>query len=129
MGLNVWQKDGEGRWLAGSFSGMFVWDRTDGKVLDFFTGDEVHEVSGPPFGKRAVSGCIYGISSVLFIVEYEKAQIQCLCRKNFPHFLCLYGILLWKYIQGGFIPCLVKELWFISSLRDWLQCGVYIQDL
>lgn len=72
MGLNVWQKDGEGRWLAGSFSGMFVWDRTDGKVLDFFIGDEVHEVSGPPFGKRAVSGCISGISSVPFIVEYEK---------------------------------------------------------
>lgn len=73
MGLNVWQKDGEGGWLAGSFSGMFVWGRTDGKVLDFFSGDEVHEVSGPPFGKRAVSGCISGIRSVPFIiVEYEK---------------------------------------------------------
>lgn len=72
MGLNVWQKDSDKRWMAGSFSGMFVWDRINGKIFDFFTGYEVHEVSGPPFGKQAISGCISDMKSEPIIIDYEK---------------------------------------------------------
>ena len=56
MGLNVFQKDNAGRWLCGSFSGMFVWDRKHGRVIDYFTGEPAPEKAGPPFGKRAISG-------------------------------------------------------------------------
>lgn len=55
MGLNVWQKDGGGRWLCGSFSGLFVWDRQAGTSTDYFTGEPA-QGGGAPFGKKAVSG-------------------------------------------------------------------------
>ena len=46
MGLNVWQKDSCGNWLTGSFSGMYVWDRSRQVSTDYFTGEEAEE-----FGK------------------------------------------------------------------------------
>lgn len=39
MGINVFEKIGEGKWLIGSFAGLFVWDRNDGTTTDFITGD------------------------------------------------------------------------------------------
>lgn len=71
MGLNVMQPDGQGRWLCGSFSGMYVWDRGHGISLDYFTGQPVREVSGPPFGKRAVSGYSRDFGQVPVVVEYH----------------------------------------------------------
>ena len=56
MGLNVWQRDGQGRWLCGSFSGMFAWDRQRGTATDYFTGEPASEKAGAPFGKKAVAG-------------------------------------------------------------------------
>lgn len=56
MGLNVWQPVGGGRWLCGSFSGMYVWDRRHGTVTDYFTGRPASGKAGPPFGKKAVAG-------------------------------------------------------------------------
>lgn len=46
----------EGEWIVGSFSGLYRWNREKGTVTDYFTGDEVEDVSGPPFGKYAVAG-------------------------------------------------------------------------
>lgn len=56
MGLNVWRKDARGRWLCGSFSGMYVWDMQSGEVTDYFTGRKAVNVSGAPFGKTPVAG-------------------------------------------------------------------------
>lgn len=56
MGLNVWERGADGSWLCGSFSGMFRWDRQAGTVNDYFSGETVREVSGPPFGKYAAAG-------------------------------------------------------------------------
>ena len=56
MGLNVWQQDGKGRWLCGSFSGMYIWDRLQGTVTDYFTGEPALEKAGAPFGKKAITG-------------------------------------------------------------------------
>lgn len=83
MGLNVWQKDREGRWLVGSFSGMFVWNRANGKVHDYFTGNEVHEVTGPPFGQRAVSGCVSGWQSAPLVVEYVQGTASLTMPESF----------------------------------------------
>lgn len=67
MGLNVWEKDVNGDWLCGSFSGMFHIDRHTGSVTDFFSGEIAEPVSGPPFGKFAVSGYSKEFNTV---VEY-----------------------------------------------------------
>ena len=56
MGLNVLQKDKEGKWLCGSFSGLFVWDRRHATSIDYFTHKPAPKTSGPPFGKKAIAG-------------------------------------------------------------------------
>ena len=56
MGLNVFQKNPDGEWLCGSFSGMYVWDRAGNRAYDYFTGEDAPEKQGPPFGKKAISG-------------------------------------------------------------------------
>lgn len=72
MGLNVFEKDGDGTWLCGSFSGLFRWDAYEGLVTDFFTGDTVAVASqGPPFGARAVSGYSADFATGSFAAEYE----------------------------------------------------------
>lgn len=70
MGLNVLQKDGQGRWLCGSFSGLFAWDRRSGKSMDFFTHNAAEEKSGMPFGKKAVSGYSQDFAMKPFAIEY-----------------------------------------------------------
>lgn len=70
MGLNVFQKEETGEWLCGSFSGLYLWDRTTGRTKDYFTHEEVEEVAGPPFGKRAVSGYSRDFDCGAFPVEY-----------------------------------------------------------
>lgn len=38
MGLNVWQQTDSGRWVVGSFSGIYGWDSSEGSVTDYDTG-------------------------------------------------------------------------------------------
>lgn len=70
MGLNVLQKDKQGHWLCGSFSGLFIWNRQSGKSVDFFTHKPAAEKSGMPFGKKAVSGYSQDFAMKPFAVEY-----------------------------------------------------------
>lgn len=70
MGLNVLQKDKAGKWLCGSFSGLFVWDRQTGKSVDFFTHEPAAVKSGMPFGKKAVSGYSQDFAIEPFAIEY-----------------------------------------------------------
>lgn len=77
MGLNVWQREKEGgKWLCGSFSGMFVWDRQTSTSTDYFTHQPAPKSAGAPFGKTAVSGftddIIVGGRHDGIVVEYDK---------------------------------------------------------
>lgn len=56
MGLNVLQKDANGKWYCGSFSGLFVWDRQKGTAIDYFTHKPAPKKAGAPFGKKAIAG-------------------------------------------------------------------------
>lgn len=38
MGVNVFESDGKGGWLIGSFSGMFRWNPEKNLIVDYFTG-------------------------------------------------------------------------------------------
>ncbi|MBQ0155844.1 MAG: PepSY domain-containing protein [Bacteroidales bacterium] len=55
MGMNVFIPDGE-NWLVGSFSGLFKWNPSTGKVIDWFTNEPYNKTSGIPFGGHAVTG-------------------------------------------------------------------------
>ncbi len=71
MGLNVLQKDKEGRWLCGSFSGLYVWDRPHETVCDYFTGKPAPKQAGAPFGKKAIAGMSQDFG-VPVIAEYYE---------------------------------------------------------
>lgn len=95
MGLNVWQKDTCGNWLAGSFSGMYVWDRSRQVSTDYFTGETAENVSGPPFGKYAVSGYCDNIGDKPFVVEYHRGTMAV----PMPENLSSLPMSLWNFAQ------------------------------
>ena len=74
MGLNVLQKDEKGRWLCGSFSGMFVWDRVHGTATDYFTGKPASKQAGAPFGKKAIAGMSQDFEGPVIADYYEGAS-------------------------------------------------------
>ena len=71
MGLNVLEKDAKGRWLCGSFSGLFVWDRLHGTATDYFTGKPAPKKAGAPFGKKAIAGMSQDFSDPVVAEYYE----------------------------------------------------------
>ena len=95
MGLNVWQKDSCGNWLTGSFSGMYVWDRSRQFSTDYFTGEKAEDVAGPPFGKFAVSGYCDNIGEKPFVVEYHNGTSAIPMPEDFS---CL-PMSLWNFAQ------------------------------
>lgn len=101
MGLNVWQKDKQGNWLAGSFSGLFVWDRQQGWVTDYFTGEEAEDTAGPPFGKFAfrVTVRISRERNAWWNITRERMHLS--SPANSPHNPCRFGTSLWKYTADG----------------------------
>lgn len=72
MGLNVFQRDKSGKWLCGSFSGMFVWDREQRCVVDYFSHEPAIDTAAPPFGKQAISGYSQDLTDKEFTVEYYE---------------------------------------------------------
>lgn len=74
MGLNVWEKDTDGNWLVGSFSGMFRWNPRTGIITDFFTGKPAEARPGPPFGARPVSGFTADFHHRPGVIEYENGS-------------------------------------------------------
>lgn len=72
MGLNVFQKNEKGNWLIGSFSGLFLWDRQQQLITDYFTGKTIEVSNGSPFGKKAISGYSDHFEGKECIAEYTK---------------------------------------------------------
>ena len=70
MGLNVFQRDNSGKWLCGSFSGLYVWNRTHDSVTDYYTHEAAGDKSGAPFGQRAIAGYCSDLTPGGFAVEY-----------------------------------------------------------
>ena len=72
MGINVFEKTGPGRYLVGSFSGIFDWEPATGRTLDRITRTEYIDTgrSGPPFGSVTVAGYVRCSSSTGIIFDY-----------------------------------------------------------
>ncbi len=56
MGINVETQDTNGYWLIGSFSGMYIWDRTTDIIADYYTHAPALPNNGMPFGTHAIAG-------------------------------------------------------------------------
>lgn len=73
MGVTVMEEAAPGRWLVGSFSGMFYWDRNSGKITDYFTGAPyLRKVAGRPISDRLVCG--YSMPRDIVFHHYDGAE-------------------------------------------------------
>ena len=73
MGVNVFESDGKGGWLIGSFSGMFRWNPEKNLIVDYFTGKANQGKSMIPISSSLVSGYskdFFGGKEVIF--DYSK---------------------------------------------------------
>lgn len=73
MGVNVFESDGKGGWLIGSFSGMFRWNPEKNLIVDYFTGKANQGKSMIPISSSLISGYskdFFGGKEVIF--DYSK---------------------------------------------------------
>lgn len=76
MGINAQVQDSLGTWLVGSFSGMFLWDRSTGATLDYFTYEPAQVQQGIPIAEHAIAGYSTDIGNYPFTVDYNKGTEQ-----------------------------------------------------
>ena len=73
MGVNVFESDGKGGWLIGSFSGLFRWYPEKKLIQDYSTGKPHHDKSMIPISSTLTSGFskdFFGDRAVVF--DYSK---------------------------------------------------------
>ena len=59
MGVTVWESDGKGGWIVGSFRGIYRWKPVNhslNQILDYFTGKPSEETSMIPISDNLVCG-------------------------------------------------------------------------
>jgi len=80
MGINVFRQKAPGKFLVGSFSGIFLWEPETGKVWDYFTKMPYRNTGrGAPFGELSVAGYV---KEILF--DYMGGAISLSGGKRFP---------------------------------------------
>lgn len=89
MGVTVWESDGKGGWIVGSFRGIYRWNPVNhslNQILDYFTGKPSEETSMIPISDNLVCGYsedFLGGKPLLFDfakgVEDAKGQAVALC--------------------------------------------------
>lgn len=70
MGINVLGYSGKGRWIVGSFSGLYYWDRKQNIVLDAFGQEPKH--GGMPVSGHAIAGLCRDFKGGNVIVDYNS---------------------------------------------------------
>lgn len=89
MGVTVWESDGKGGWIVGSFRGIYRWNPVNhslNQILDYFTGKPSDETSMIPISDNLVCGYsedFLGGKPLVFDfakgVEDAKGQAVALC--------------------------------------------------
>lgn len=89
MGVTVWESDGKGGWIVGSFRGIYRWNPVNhslNQILDYFTGKPSEETSMIPVSDNLVCGYsedFLGGKPLVFDfakgVEDAKGQAVALC--------------------------------------------------
>jgi hypothetical protein len=78
MGINVFEKAGQGQYLVGSFSGIFEWQPSTGRTIDYITRTEYVDAgqSGPPFGNVTIAGYIRCNDSTRIGLDYAHGAFS-----------------------------------------------------
>lgn len=89
MGVTVWESDGKGGWIVGSFRGIYRWNPVNhslNQILDYFIGKPSEETSMIPISDNLVCGYsedFLGGKPLVFDfakgVEDAKGQVVALC--------------------------------------------------
>lgn len=74
MGVNVFQFREIGKYLVGSFSGLFLWDAQSGEVFDYIDKKpyEAPKTLGPPIGEHSVTGYIKDKKGKEYYFDFDK---------------------------------------------------------
>lgn len=73
MGINTWQQKEDGKWIAGSFSGLFEWDRDSGKSFDLIEHKPYERPQGGiPTFTNAISGYSTDFTQGAILFDYNK---------------------------------------------------------
>nr|WP_291860431.1 PepSY domain-containing protein [Marinilabilia sp.] len=85
MGITVFERYGEGAWLIGSFSGLFLWHPASPQIIDFPKGEIYRGApSGRPVGMFKVTGMINDPSGHRYMVDYDQGVLPLYHNKSFP---------------------------------------------
>lgn len=85
MGCNVLEKKGDD-YLVGSFSGLFLWNPFNGKLIDYTTGlpFQAPQKAGPPVSKDMVDGFFTDNYGQEFLFDYNRGVLPMGQNQRFP---------------------------------------------
>lgn len=88
MGINVFEKVSPGRYLVGSFSGIFSWEPESGRIIDDITKTDYVErgQGGPPFGNVTVAGTVLCNDSTRLVFDYAHGVFPLEGKNPLPPF-------------------------------------------
>ncbi len=86
MGINVFEKTGRGRYIVGSFTGIFEWETATGITTDCITRLPYTAIGsgGPPFGSVTVAGYARCNDSTMVLFDYVHGIIPLEGKNPFP---------------------------------------------
>ncbi len=102
MGCNVFEKKGDGNYLVGSFTGLFLWNPFAGQLTDYLSGSpyEAPQVMGPPISKDMIDGYFTYQSGNEFYFDYNHGVLPIRNKVNFgamsPEIIRKSPISLWN---------------------------------
>lgn len=99
MGINVFQPKDSSTWIIGSFSGLNLWNPSQGKIVDYFTGEPIKKTFGRPIGRNVIAGYSSDFKEEL-IFDYAQGAISITQKPNFvamPSTLKKTPMSLWNF--------------------------------
>lgn len=96
MGVNVFEYAGSGKWLVGSFSGLYLWDPKTGVVTDYMTGEIFRSSgrAGRPVAVNLVSGYSRDLDMQDAVFDYSSGINH---KADMPDILAKQPISLWNF--------------------------------
>lgn len=85
MGINVFHKHSPGKYLVGSFSGLFLWDIHHNQISDYLNpqGAVVQKSTGRPIGRNMVAGYVKQHNNEVFF-DYNTGATRIYATSSFP---------------------------------------------
>lgn len=83
MGANVMRQNVRGEWMVGSFSGLFVWNRSTGRVADYFHPKAPVQDHGVPMSLHPISGYSADFHGKTVVADYRRGTTSLIMPQRF----------------------------------------------